>query len=202
MTGKLNFNYEDYLNQFIKLLPQGPAWELENNKFVKSFLEIAALEFARIDADLAVLIKESDPRYASITLSDYFNQWGIPDDCLKKLENATIEQYRQVLITKISTLGYTFDELVRLLAIAFGYESSNIQGFKPFLVISRVDNRLYNYKWRNWFMTVSIKGQNYGKFKTTSRVNEKLATWGNELFECIVKSLAPCHCDIIFRYEK
>lgn len=111
-------------------------------------LEIAASEFARVDADILKLIDESDPRTASVTLTDWFYQWGIPDDCLKQYSQASLEEYRNVLVTKIATQGYTFGELVSLIGSSMGYSAVSIENFDTFTVRSRVNQRLYTPDWK------------------------------------------------------
>ena len=103
MASGLGHSASEYLQIFKALITKGTAWELEDKCFFNKMLEIAALEFARVDADILKLIDESDPRTASVTLADWFYQWGIPDDCLKQYSQATLEEYRNVLVTKIAT---------------------------------------------------------------------------------------------------
>ncbi len=200
MAGELSFSESDYITQIEKLLPQGPAWEDDNGSYIKALLEIVALEFARIDRDVSQLIKESDPRYASKTLSDWFYEWGIPDECLKLMTNATADQYRAVLLIKIKSLGASFDELVKIIADYCGIESS-LQKYDAFTVGSTVDQRVYSEEWETSVNVISANGNNPQFFTTTSAVDTPLAWWSNTLFECMVKSLAPCTENIIFQYN-
>lgn len=196
----LGYSANEYLRAFKLLLPTGPAWDLDDKCFLIKILEVASREFARIDADIEVLIRESNPRTASVTLTDWFDEWGIPDECLKAIDNASLEEYRQVLVTKYATQGYTFSELVQLIGLNLGYSNISISNYKIFRTTSRVSERVYSPKWANWFMTITVNKVNERKFLTTSRVSERLSKWGDTLFECLVKSLAPCHTDVIFQY--
>lgn len=196
----LNHSASEYLQALKFLLPPGPAWQLDDNCFFVKMLELASREFARIDEDIEALIKESDPRTASVTLNQWFKEWGIPDDCLKAYSEATLEDYRNVLVTKYVTQGYTFSELVALIGKTLGYSDVSINNFKIFKVNSRVNERVYSPKWSNWFMAITVNKVNERKFLTTSRVSERLSKWGDTLFECLVKTLAPCHTDVIFQY--
>lgn len=198
--GGLNHSSSEYFQALKLLLPPGPAWKLDENCYFVKLLELAAREFARIDADITNLIRESDPRTASVTLQDWFDEWGVPDDCLKALDNASIDEYRQVLVTKYETQGYTFSELVRLIGENLGYSEVSIDSYKIFRVTSRVSERVYSPRWSNWFMTITVNKINERKFLTTSRVSARLSQWGDVLFECMVRSLAPCHTDVMFQY--
>lgn len=197
----LNHSASEYLKALKLLLPPGPAWELDEECFFYKMLELASREFARIDVDIAVLIRESDPRTASVTLTDWFSAWNIPDECLKNLSNATIEDYRKVLVTKYASQGLTFPELVAIIGEALDYSNVSIASYPIHTVNSTVDKRVYSALWANWFMTITVNKTNVRYFLTTSRANETLAQWGDTLFECLVKSLAPCHTGVIFNYS-
>lgn len=200
MATGLGHSASDYLQILKALLPKGPAWELEDKCFFNKMLEIAASEFARVDADILKLIDESDPRTASVTLADWFYQWGIPDDCLKQYSQATLEEYRNVLVTKIATQGYTFGELVSLIGSSMGYSAVSIENFNTFTVRSRVNQRLYGPDWKNYFMTITVDRTNVRYFRANTRVDNPLAIWGDQLFECEIKSLAPAQSGVIFQY--
>lgn len=191
---------DEYYLALKKLLPKGPAWELDNNCFFMKMLELASLEFARIDADIKKLIDESDPRTASVTLAEWFYQWDIPDECLKLLGEEDLALYQKVLVTKISSQGYTFEELINLLAIQLGYSNVNVKTYDVFTVASRVNEAIYSDLWQSTVKAIMADGTPIIPFRVTSRVNERLNTWGNALWECLVKSLAPAHCNIIFQY--
>ncbi len=96
----LNHSASEYLQALRLLLPPGPAWQLDESCYFVKLLELAAREFARIDADITNLIRESDPRTASVTLFNWFDEWGVPEECLKAYSDASLEDYRNVLVTK------------------------------------------------------------------------------------------------------
>ena len=196
----LGFDETQYFNALKQLLPLGPAWELEDTDLRMRCLFLCAQELARIDADILAAIDESDPRTASKTLQEWFDEWGIPDDCLKLLGDMDIEQYRKVLLTKITTLGYTFSELVKYIGANFGFDNVSIGLRAPFRVSSRVNERIFNYSWQNWIITATSAETNITRFRVDNRASIPLAQWGNELFECLIKSFSPAHKGIIFNY--
>lgn len=199
LTGYSASQYEDALNA---LLPKGPAWEKDHRIFLQSAITLTALELARIDSDIAQLIDESDPRTANITLSQWFKEWGIPDACLSSISDTTISQWQQVLVTKIQTLGYTFDELVSLIGKACGL--SNITVSHPLVhdVNCDVDAEIYSPEWAYACLVISADSEeDVRELDVTWDVSRALAEWGNEIFECLVKSLAPAHLAVIFQYQ-
>ena len=186
--GRLGYSTDDYYKAMKALLPRGPAWELDDHTTLMSMLYVAAQEFAQIDADITRLINESDPRTAQITLSEWFEQWGIPDECLKSIDNPT--------------LGMSFGELVALIANALDYKNVSIQVFTSFTTRSNCSQALYDDNWKAYFMTIAVDKYNKKEFTTAWNASQPLAIWGDQLFECMVKSLAPCHANVIFLYGK
>jgi uncharacterized protein YmfQ (DUF2313 family) len=203
MAGKLTgFTVSEYQSALKSLLPQGPAWEDELSDLMVAVIDLASREFQRIDHDISLLIDESDPRTASVTISDWFKEWGIPNDCLKSLANTSVEQWRQLLVTKITTLGLTYTELLSIIAEITGISSVSASRVKPFTAASRVNERLYGPKWDHAVLIISASGTTIKYFTANSRADERLAKWGNELFECLVKSVTPAHKVIVFQYQK
>ena len=198
--GHLGYSTDDYYQAMKSLLPRGPAWELDDSAPLMQMLYVAAQEFAQIDADILTLIRESDPRTASVTLSDWFDYWGIPDNCLKLIDSAGLDEYKRTLVTKISTLGYSFGELVALIANSLGYKNVKIENFDTFTTNSSVDKAIYDEHWKSSFMTITVDKFNPKYFQADWTVEKPLAEWGDQLFECLVKSLAPCHANVIFLY--
>ena len=197
---KLGYSADQYYEALKKLLPKGPAWDnLDDQSFFMKMLKLAALEFARLDYDISQLINESDPITANVTLTDWFHQWGVPDECSND-ENATLEQLREVLLFKIRSLGLTFPELVSIIGRMCGYQETKLDTAETFTVASTVDMALYSEDWASWFWTVTVSELNQKFFMVDGYANEYLSTWGNQLFECLIKHYAPAHTGVIFRY--
>ncbi len=201
--GKLTgFTVDDYLQALRRLLPPGPAWDGYEAEPFSTQLWLIARELQRIDLDIAQLIEESDPRTASVTLSQWFREWGIPDECLLSITGATAEQYRQVLIAKITSMGLTFSELVALVASACGLDGVSVERADPHTVSSPVNHRLYSPEWVYAALIVISDSSDAARLRdVTWDVSRALAEWGNALFECIIRSLAPAYVSVIFQYD-
>lgn len=197
--GKLSFNVDDYYIAMKQLLPNGPAWELEDSSFFMKMIKLAALEFARVDADIQKLIREADPQTAKATIKEWFKQWGIPEECLKDLDSDN-EQLRDELLIKIRTLGCTFPELVSTIGQFCGYTTTKLDCADIFTCASTVDDRIYSSIWRYWYYMITVDDVNNNYFLSDSRVNKRLNEWGNELFECLIKHYTPAHTGVIFQY--
>ena len=116
-----------------------------------------------------------------------------------KVEN-DITTYVQALIAKISTQGLTFIELLQNLATYLGYSGVELGNYEPFTVNSTVDERLYSEDWIYFVRMITVDEVPVREFTVDSTVNKALAEWGNQLWECMVKALAPAHLSLIFQY--
>lgn len=203
MGGKLTgFSVDNYLTALKGLLPKGPAWEDKQSEEMDAVLYLTAKELQRLDLDIAQLIDEADPRTASATLSQWYKEWGIPDECLKALSSTTSDQWRQILVTKIRSLGLTYSELLVVIARVSGMKSATAQRVEPFTTASRTDARLYGRSWDHAVLIISATADQIQYFRTSSRTDERLAKWGNQLFECLVKSVSPAHKVLVFSYTE
>ena len=195
----LGYTSEQYMGALQKLLPQGPAWELEGNEFLYKVLELASLEFARIDNDILMLIREASPETCSVTFDDWCHQWGIPDKCLLDVD-AGLDLYRTLLCLKIYSQGYSFVECINMICNALGFETVSLYTNTLHTVSSPMNTGLYDSQWGLQIIIHTEDETSITYFRTTSSAQRRLAEWGIEVFECIVKSFAPCWAKVVFSY--
>lgn len=195
----LGYTSEQYMGALQKLLPHGPAWELEGNEFLYKVLELASLEFARIDNDILMLIREASPETCSVTFDDWCHQWGIPDKCLLDV-NADLDLYRTLLCLKIYSQGYSFVECINMICNALGFETVSLYTNTLHTVSSPMNTGLYDSQWGLQIIIHTEDETSITYFRTTSSAQRRLAEWGIEVFECIVKSFAPCWAKVVFSY--
>lgn len=195
----LGYTSEQYMGALQKLLPQGPAWELEGNEFLYKVLELASLEFARIDNDILMLIREASPETCSVTFDDWCHQWGIPDKCLLDVD-ADLDLYRTLLCLKIYSQGYSFVECINMICNALGFETVSLYTNTLHTVSSPMNTGLYDSQWGLQIIIHTEDETSITYFRTTSSAQRRLAEWGIEVFECIVKSFAPCWEKVVFSY--
>lgn len=194
----LKRNFDELLT---KLLPPGPAWHRKNGSPGNAVLKAGADQLQKVDSYADSLIDEADPRTAQQTFDDWLRVYGLPDDCLKYLENLTDEQLRRALLVKVKRSGLTaafFKELGLVFDIDIDTNYCN-----PFRVNSRADARLYGPEWGHAFVLVITADVNSQKdfFRVNYRANNRLATWGVEFLECLIKANAPAHAQVIFSYQ-
>lgn len=148
------------------------------------------------------ILDEADPRTSSEMLAEWFEDWGVPSDCIKAILDPTREMMRQELIAKITSNQGLTAGFFENLAGVLGYDAK-VTTFKEFTCASTCDYALYDERWRNTFVlgiSFSEDG-NIKHFETTWAVDQPLATWGNALLECLIRALAPAHVTVIFMYE-
>lgn len=194
----LKRNFDELLT---KLLPPGPAWHRREGSPGNAVLKSGSDQLQKVDSYADSLIDEADPRTAQQTFDDWLRVYGLPDDCLKYLENLTDEQLRRALLVKVKRSGLTaafFKELGLVFDIDIDTNYCD-----PFRVNSRADARLYGPEWSHAFVLVITADVNSQKdfFRVNYRANNRLATWGVEFLECLIKANAPAHAQVIFSYQ-
>jgi len=119
----------EYLRLLQSLLPGGPAWNRDENSVLTQFLYGQAEEFSRVDARSNDLLNEIKTETTSELITDYEIDFGLPDDCTDPAE--TLIERRNILHTKLITLGQQDKQYFIDLAAALGYEIT-ITEHKPF----------------------------------------------------------------------
>lgn len=192
----------DYDLALTYLLPPGPAWNRATGSPGSAVLTSGATQLQRIDALAMKLVEESDPRTCAETFEDWLRVYGIPDECMIGIEDLTDEQKRQALLLLVRRSGLTHDFYAQLGAV---FDIDIDTGVcDPFRVTSRVDSPIYGTDWAHAYVIVVRTSLSSSKnlFRTTSRADERLASWGISFLECLVRKNAPAHAEVVFEYEE
>lgn len=192
----------DYDQALTLLLPPGPAWHRMTGSPGSAVLTSGATRLQRIDALAMKLVEESDPRTCAETFEDWLRVYGIPDECMIGIEDLTDEQKRQALLLLVRHSGLTHDFYAQLGAV---FDIDIDTGVcDPFRVTSRVDSPIYGTDWAHTYVIVVRTSLSSSKnlFRTTSRADERLASWGISFLECLVRKNAPAHAEVVFEYEE
>ena len=111
-------------------LPTGTAWPRDPARALMKWVAGCAAIWGDVDARAAVLlIIESDPRATFELLPEWEGAFGLPDMCVA--EPQTIEERRDALITRITTLGGQSRVFFQDVAAALGY-SIEIYEYAPY----------------------------------------------------------------------
>ena len=191
-------NYDEALT---KLLPPGPAWDRLTGSPGSAVLTAGANAFSRIDALAMRLLEEADPRTCIDTFSDWLRVYGLPDECMEGLKDLSDDRLRQALLLLIRRCGLT-EAFYKQLGAIFDIDI-DVGSYDPFTTRSRVDERLFGPQWGHAYVLVVRTNLETEKvlFRTTSRANERLASWGISFIECLVRKNSPAHAEVVFEYE-
>lgn len=191
-------NYDEALT---KLLPPGPAWDRLTGSPGSAVLTAGANALSRIDALAMRLLEEADPRTCIDTFSDWLRVYGLPDECMEGLKDLSDDRLRQALLLLIRRCGLT-EAFYKQLGAIFDIDI-DVGSYDPFTTRSRVDERLFGPQWGHAYVLVVRTNLETEKvlFRTTSRANERLASWGISFIECLVRKNSPAHAEVVFEYE-
>lgn len=197
----MGLSSDDYLRELQALLPRGAAWTREPDSTLANTLQGLAGEMARVDARALVAIDETDPRTANELFFDQEAQYGLPDPCVALVSTTTqsLGQRRTALIAKIANLGGQARSFFVALAASMGFVVT-ITEFAPESVDSDVDSFLYDDDWVfSWQVNAPLVG-GVDELSVDSPVDEALASWGNQLLECVFGRLKAAHTAVLFSY--
>lgn len=189
----------DYLQEFLRLLPEGPVWSRDLDSMQTRVLKVPAEMMARIDAKAQGLIAEVDPRAAKDLLEDWERNYGLPDECTSLA--ATPEDRRRRLYQKVVWQGGQSKQFFVDLVESLGYPGSMVTEFRPFRANSKCNAGLNQNGWRfAWRITVPSK-TTVRKFTAISPCNSPLQRWGDDTLACILSAYKPAHTILFIAYE-
>ena len=189
---------EKYTAMLQNLLPQGLAWPRQPGTQTEGLLTALAVELERVDNRVADMLRESYPLTTTELLTDWERVTGLPEECEGLAP--TVQLRREAVDQKLSSIGgqdraYYIDVAARL-----GYEIT-ITEYKPFRAgASSAGDPVYDEEWA-YAWRVDAPEESVRYFAAgESTAGEPLATWGNELLECVINRLKPAHTIVIFAY--
>jgi uncharacterized protein YmfQ (DUF2313 family) len=194
----MNHTAADYLRALLALLPPGLAFPREPGSIWAGLLSAWSEEFARVEARAFQLLAELDPRSARESLPDWERMLGLPSVCMAGVAQNE-EQRRGAVLAQLRSQGGQSRAYFIALAAAAGYEIT-ISEFRPFDANFTADASTAGEGWAHtWLVTAPLETITY--FNANSSCDEALASWGNELLECVIRRAAPAHTVVLFAYR-
>lgn len=185
-----------YKTQLQALLPKGLAWPRGTDATLTKLMRAFAQELARVDARASALLEEVDPRTTNELLTDQERVAGLPDSCV--METLSNAQRIAALVNKLTTVGGLSKAHYIALAASLGYEIT-ITYFRPWTVLSPVNEPLYGEEWR-FVWQVNSQLDTVRRWTVQSPVSDPLASWGNEQLECVMRRYNQSHTQVQFAY--
>ncbi|SNS05419.1 Uncharacterized protein YmfQ in lambdoid prophage, DUF2313 family [Humidesulfovibrio mexicanus] len=188
----MGMNGSDYLALLLALQPPGPALPSSPDSIWGALLRAEADELARVDGRADGLMAESDPRTSAELLPDWERVCGLPGVCGASAQ--TVAARRAAVHAQLVELGGQRPADYVTLAATLGYPDARVEEFRPFRVgQSGAGDGLYDGDWRHCFR-LRVQAGLVRRFTVgQSAAGEPLATWGDELLECVVSDRAPAH---------
>lgn len=208
---------EAYRDQLSKHLPPGVCWPRDPRSNLQKVLLGLAGEFARVHGRALDLYREGDPRLALELLPDWERFLGLPDDCLSV--SGDVQTRRAQLVAQLLEGEVPTPAHFVALALALGYDVAVVEHrpFEagrsvagdaltnwgdPFLAgFNRAGDRLAPVLGWPFYWDVIANEFSVRHFVAGSTAGSPLASWGNELLECVIRRAAPAHTIPRFLYS-
>ncbi len=184
-------NHADLLKLLLPPVSYDPSGPLLGAELAA---EGRALDAAQSGA--SSLLAEMDPRSAYTLFSDWERAFGLPDSCAGA--DQSMSQRRAALVARVTGMGGQSAEYFMALAGAAGY-AITVSEFTPHSVDDDVDAGLMDEPWR-FAWQVHAAAVTVREITVDEDVDQTLASWGNELLECLIRRYQPAHKVALISY--
>lgn len=180
------------------LLPVGLAWPRQKNTTLEGLITSLAGAYNDVDVRVQDMLTEAYPLTSAELLTDWERVTGLPEEC--EGQATTLQRRREAVDRKLSSTGGQSPGFYIEVAARLGY-TITITEFHPFRVGKdhagdAVNGEDWGYTWAVNAPSETVKYLAAGQ----GSAGEPLASWGNELLECVISRLAPAHTIVQFRY--
>lgn len=187
-----------WLSQLQALLPPGLAWPRHPDAVLTRLLGPIAAQMSRIDGRAAELLREADPRQTLELLAEWEADTGQPDPCAGPAVTLTGRRGR-VLAKLLGRPGGQSIAYYTALAARYGQEIA-IEEFRPFRAGARAGDRCRSVAWHFAWRVQGYAGSPTRFRAGRSIAGDRLAEWGNQILECVIRRTAPAHSHVLFGY--
>lgn len=197
------YDLDDYVGQFMALLPRGPAWDTVDVGTFGNLVYAIASEFERISDKMCELENETFPLNTTQLLTDWERVLGLPDACVDGVPQSSTER-RAAVATKLATISEPTPQFFVQLASDFGYSVEVLENFQARVGRARVGDRI-NGPAHEFLWSVLIPGsytQSRRAIVGDTRVGDRIATWGDGSLECLIRQYKPAHTTLSFLYDE
>lgn len=190
----------DYLAALKAAMLKGRAWVADIGTTMHQLWAGVAIEFARIDARVEDLVKESDPRTTVEMMPEWEAFAGLPDPCV--ITDQSLQQRRNALTSKLLMQGGQSRAYFLQIADEMGYQDAVIEEFEPFRAgESGAGDPLWSEDDRFvWQINLPSDGAITYFAAGESAAGDPLQAWGDETIECRIRRFQPAGKTVIFAY--
>lgn len=192
---------DDYREQFLKLLPQGKAWDKQEHSSLWWFADGIAQEFYRIQTRAVQAMVES----LADSADELFNEWeqtaGLPDSCFNH-ESQSMQSRRQKLVFKLQQLGGQSKSYFIDLLEYLGYSNAQIEEPQAMTCNDTCNDAVYDEDAQFTWIVHLQNAENRTQFLTCDGdCNGFLQSFGNDNLLCILSRLKPAHTQVFIAYH-
>ena len=196
-------NRDAYRDQLHALLPAGRAWPEDSGTTLDSLVRAFASQFSATDRSASRLLDEILPSTTFQLLPDWERVAGLPDDCSVATSDVTIRRASllAVLVTQATLHADQFVAVAARFGITITVDELDQTRAETYAAAQTPPLDVTNGKWRFiWWINIP-SSSDIRRFRTTSRVNERLTTFErNTEMECRLAKIAPAHTVVVFSY--
>lgn len=194
----LNLTAQDYRGLLFSLLPPGMVWPVEPESNVQRLLDGSAQEFARVDARVADLLVEADPRRALYLFEEWEASYGLPGDCAPA--DQSMSDRRAALVGRVVSQGGMRAADYIELAAGLGYEDIQIIELREATVEvntptgyagAAIGDDINGSDWDSTWRVLLPNGVVRESVVDEAQIGDPLRSWGDELIECALREAAP-----------
>lgn len=192
------FSREAYTKALKLLMPQGIIWGGANSVQYQILSALARM-YELSDTDAIKIIEQGFPATAVMLLSEWESTLGLPDDCVKDIDQS-ISIRQNSVVSKLISIGGQSKSYFILIAKALGYDIT-IEEFRHARCgLSRCGDAINGDDWPfTWIVHAPETTINHAKCGS-SYCGEPIRSWGNKQLECRLTKFIPAHTIVIFGY--
>ncbi|WP_299533456.1 putative phage tail protein [uncultured Herbaspirillum sp.] len=148
---------------------------------------------------VTALLRELDPRAASILLPEWETTYGLPDSCYAA--DDTLVDRRLRLASKVAAIGGISAPYFLDLAVKLGYTDVSIQRFLPTTCEASCEDQLLDSSWLfAWQVTIPGQQTIHRVLSAESSCDEPLDAYKQGPLECLLLRLSPPESVLLFNY--
>ncbi|WP_424140253.1 YmfQ family protein [Roseomonas chloroacetimidivorans] len=186
------------LGLFQRLMPRGRVWPHEEDAVQTRAIAALVPTYERLLARDNNLLTDAFPGTAYELLPEWEASLGLPDPCAGP--SPSLQQRRAQVVARLTATGGQSVPYFIEVAAKLGYGIS-VKEYAPARVgLLRAGDRLYGAAWAHAW-AIQAPETTVTPFRAgQSAAGERLRTFGNDVLECQLRSLAPAHTVLLFQY--
>jgi uncharacterized protein YmfQ (DUF2313 family) len=199
MAGSQDKTVADHAAALQALLPTGAVWPRETDAGLTKVVWGVAAIVARARTRALALMVDAFPATSYELLPEWEATLGLPDPCAGAAP--TLQLRRAQVVARLTAQGGQSAGYYVAQAAALGY-TITIREYAPARMgVMRLGDRMRDAQWAHVW-AIQAPQTTVTSFRLgMSGMGERFRSWGNDVLECQMRSLAPAHTTLLFQYS-